>query len=358
VTNVGGPPELETGRGKSGVMTDPTETALLARAAAGDGIAFAELAGPHRRAVFRHCYRMLGSGADAEDATQEALERAWRKLATFEGSGSFDAWLQRIATNICLDGLRARRTRIGPAEYGPPATAGAALSEPDRELAWVEPVRDSDLYGAADPQDAAVRSEEIGLAFVAALQRLAPRQRAALLLHDVLAFTHEEVAEVLGTSTTAVNSLLSRARETVRAHASAPVPSISDPRVQQLLERYVRAWRLADIDGLVLLIAEDVRFSMPPLTAWFQGREAVAAFLEEAVFGPARPHGIPLEAGTCNGQPAFATYEPDPEGRLVVSGLQVLQLADTGGQPLITALVSYRDAGLAVRCGMPAMQAM
>jgi RNA polymerase sigma-70 factor (ECF subfamily) len=120
----------------------------------------------------------------------------------------------------------------------------------------------------------------------------------------------------------------------------------------------VRAWRLADIDGLVLLIAEDVRFSMPPLTAWFQGREAVAAFLEEAVFGPARPHGIHLVAGTCNGQPAFATYEPDPEGRLVVSGLQVLQLADTGGQPLITALVSYRDAGLAVRCGMPAMQAM
>jgi RNA polymerase sigma-70 factor (ECF subfamily) len=336
-------------------MADPTETALLARAVTGDGAAFAALATPHQRAVFRHCYRMLGSGADAEDATQDTLERAWRKLATYDGSGPFGAWLQRIATNICLDGLRARRSRIGPADYGPPTAVGVALSEPDRELTWVEPVRDADLYWAADPQDEAVRNEEISLAFVAALQRLAPRQRAALLLHDVLAFTHEEVAEVLGTSTTAVNSLLSRARETVRANAGLPQPSITDPRVQQLLERYLRAWRLADIDGIVSLVAEDVSFSMPPLTAWFQGREAVAAFIEEAIFGPARPHGIHLEAGTCNGQLAFATYEPDAEGRLVVNGLQVLRLADISGQPLITALVSYRDPVLAIRCGMPAV---
>jgi RNA polymerase sigma-70 factor, ECF subfamily len=335
-------------------MPDPTEPALLARAAAGDGAAFAALAGPHRRAVFRHCYRMLGSGADAEDATQETLERAWRKLVTYDGSGPFAAWLQRIATNICLDGLRARRVRIGPAGYGPPAAHGAVLGGPDPELAWVEPVRDGDLYGTADPQDEVIRNEEIGLAFVAALQRLAPRQRAALLLHDVLAFTHEEVAEVLGTSTTAVNSLLSRARETVRAQAGAPQPSINDPRVQELLERYLRAWRLADIDGFVRLVAEDVRFSMPPLTAWFEGRAAVAAFVEEVIFGPARPYGVHLEAGTCNGQPAFATYEPDAEGRLVVSGLQVLQLADVNGRPLIAALVSYRDPQIAIRCGMPA----
>jgi RNA polymerase sigma-70 factor, ECF subfamily len=336
-------------------MVDPTETALAARAVAGDGAAFAALASPHRRAVFRHCYRMLGSGADAEDATQDTLERAWRKLATYDGSGAFAAWLQRIATNICLDGLRARRTRIGPAGYGPPTAPGTALAGPDPELTWVEPVRDFDLYGEADPQDEVVRNEEISLAFVAALQRLAPRQRAALLLHDVLAFTHDEVAEVLGTSTTAVNSLLSRARETVRANAGAPAPSISDPRVLQLLERYLRAWRLADIDGFVLLVTEDIRFSMPPLTAWFQGRAEVAAFLEEAIFAPARPYGIHLAAGTCNGQPAFATYEPDAEGRLAVSGLQVLQLADTDGQPMITALVSYRDPLIAIRCGMPAV---
>ena len=295
---------------------------------------------------------MLGSGADAEDATQDTLERAWRRLATYDGSGPFAAWLQRIATNICLDGLRARQSRIGPAEYGPPLAPGAALGAPDPELAWVEPVSDSDLRG--DPQEEVVRREEVSLAFVAALQRLAPRQRAALLLHDVLAFTHAETAEVLGVSTTAVNSLLSRARESVRATADRPQPSLSEPRVRELLDRYVRAWQLADIDEFVRLVAEDIRFSMPPLAAWFEGRDAVAAFTENAIFAPARPHGIRLRAGSCNGQPAFADYEPDRQGRLAVSGLQILQLADVGGELLITALVSYRDPALAVRCGLPA----
>src|SRR5215469_12504761 len=336
-------------------MPGPTDSDLLARAAGGDDAAFAELVGPHQRSVFRHCYRMLGSGADAEDATQDTLERAWRRLVTYDGSGPFGAWLQRIATNICLDGLRAERTRIGPADYGPPLAPGATPGPPDPELVWVEPVSDAELHGPGDPQDEVIRREEISLAFVAALQRLAPRQRAALLLHDVLTFTHVEVGEVLGTSPAAVNSLLSRARETVRGNAGAPQPGISDPRVQQLLERYLRAWQLADIDGFVLLVTEDIQFSMPPLTAWFQGRDAVAAFLEEAVFAAARPHGIHLEAGFCNGQPAFAIYEPDAEGRLVVSGLQVLQLADSGGRPLIAALTSYRDPALAIRCGMPAV---
>jgi ketosteroid isomerase-like protein len=124
--------------------------------------------------------------------------------------------------------------------------------------------------------------------------------------------------------------------------------------VQQLLDRYVRTWQLADIDGLVRLIAEDVRFSMPPLTAWFQGREAVTAFIENAIFAAARPHGVFLRAGSCNGQPAFATYQPDDHGRLAVSGLQVLQVNDVDGQPLITAMVSYRDPSLAIRCGLPA----
>ena len=299
-------------------------------------------------------YRMLGSGADAEDATQDTLERAWRRLVTYDGSGPFGAWLQRIATNVCLDGLRAKRTRIGPAGYGPPMAAGGMPGPPDPELVWVEPVSDSDLRGTGDPQDEVVRREEISLAFVAALQRLAPRQRAALLLHDVLAFTHAEVGEVLGVSTSAVNSLLSRARESVRATAGKPQPDMSEPRIRQFLERYVRAWQLADIEEFMRLIAEDIRFSMPPLAAWFDGREAVGAFVENAVFAPARPYGIALRAGWCNGQPAFATYQPDGQGRLVVSGLQVLQLADSGGQPMITALVSYRDPALAIRCGLPA----
>ena len=334
-------------------MPDSPDIALLARAAAGDGAAFAELVEPLRGPVFRHCYRMLGSGADAEDATQDTLERAWLKLATYNGSGQFGAWLQRIATNICLDGLRARRTRIGLVGYGPPAAPGTVPGPPDPELAWVEPVSDSDLHVSQDPQDEVVRREQISLAFVAALQLLAPRQRAALLLHDVLGFTHAEVAEVLQVSTIAVNSLLSRARETVRAQAGLRQPDITEPRVQRLLEDYVRAWQLADIDGFVRLVAEDVRFIMPPLTAWFDGREAVAAFVANAIFAPARPHGVHLRAGSCNGQPAFATYEPDGENRLVVNGLQVLQLSEVDGRPLITTLVSYRDPALAVRCGLP-----
>jgi RNA polymerase sigma-70 factor (ECF subfamily) len=335
-------------------VTGHIDPDLLARAAAGDDTAFAGLVEPHQRAVFRHCYRMLGSGADAEDATQDTLERAWRRLVTYDGSGPFGAWLQRIATNICLDELRAKRTRIGPASYGPPLAPGTMPGPRDPELAWVEPVSDADLSGPADPQDEVVRREEISLAFVAALQRLPPRQRAALLLHDVLAFTHAETGEVLGVGTTAVNSLLSRARESVRATTGRPQPGRGEPRVRQLLDRYVRAWQLADIDGFVQLIADDIRFSMPPLTAWFDGREAVAAFIENAVFAPARPHGIRLRAGWCNGQPAFATYEPDDQGRLAASGLQILQLASVNGQLLITALVSYRDPAVAIRCGLPA----
>src|SRR5262249_22548869 len=130
--------------------------------------------------------------------------------------------------------------------------------------------------------------------------------------------------------------------------------SVTDPRVQQLLMRYVRAWQLADIDGFVQLVAEDIRFSMPPLSAWFDGREAVAQFIENAIFGPARPHGVTLRPGWCNGQPAFATYEPDETGRLAASGLQLLAIGDVNGDQLITALVSYRDPAIAVRCGLPA----
>ncbi|HEX3715475.1 MAG TPA: RNA polymerase subunit sigma-70 [Trebonia sp.] len=334
-------------------MPDSPDTALLGRAAAGDGAAFAELVAPLRGPVFRHCYRMLGSGLDAEDATQDTLERAWRRLVTYDGSGPFGAWLQRIATNICLDSLRTRRTRIGLAGYGPPAAPGTAVGPPDPDLAWVEPVSDADLRVSPDPQDEVVRREEISLAFVAALQLLAPRQRAALLLHDVLGFTHAEVAEVLQVSTSAVNSLLSRGRETVRTSAGPRPPDITEPRVQRLLAEYVRAWQLADVDAFVRLVAEDVRFIMPPLTEWFDGREAVAAFVANAIFAPARPDGIRLLAGFCNGQPAFATYAPAADGQLVISGLQVLQLGEVDGQPLITALVSYRDPALAIRCGLP-----
>src|SRR5258708_5887746 len=227
--------------GRAGVRPEPPDPGWRARAVAGGDAAAAAPVGPHQRAVCRHCYRMLGSGADAEDATQDTLERAWRKLATYDGSGPFGAWLQRIATNVCLDGLRARRNRIGPADYGPPLAPGAMPGSPDPELTWVEPVSDSDLHGTGDPQDVVVRREEISLAFVAALQRLAPRQRAALLLHDVLAFTHAEVGEVLAVGTTAVDTALSRARESVRVTVGRPHPDLGHPRVHHLLYPYAPA---------------------------------------------------------------------------------------------------------------------
>ena len=336
------------------MLGSPGEAELLSQAVAGDQTAFAMLVEPHQRAMFRHCYRMLGSGTDAEDATQDALVRAWRGLPGFDGAGAFGGWLHRIATNVCLDRLRGQQRRLDPVAEVPPAGPDAALVSGGPGRLFVEPVSDLELAGLADPQQQVVRREEISLAFVAALQRLAPRQRAALLLHDVLGFAHAEVAQVLQVSPGAVNSLLSRARQTVRSKPWAPPADPASPAVRELLDRYLRAWQLADITGFVQVVADDVRLSMPPLLTWFDGRDAVAAFVEAEIFARARPHGVPMRAGWCNGQPAFATYEPDGQGRLTASGLQILELDGRGGRPRVTAIVSFRDPTLAARCGLPA----
>ncbi|HET6208967.1 MAG TPA: RNA polymerase subunit sigma-70 [Jatrophihabitans sp.] len=331
-----------------------TEAELVARAVAGQQDAFDELVAGYRRPVFRHCYRMLGSGSDAEDATQDTLERAWRGLAGYDGSGPFGGWLHRIATNVCLDTRRAAARRpvlVSVDRLSVDRLSVDRLGEPE---AWVEPVRDEALFGPGDPLDAVLRNEEISLAFVAALQLLAPRQRAALLLHDVLGFSHGEVAEVLEISPGAVNSLLSRARETVRRDAGDRQPASTDPLVQDLLRRYLRAWRLADIDGLLGVVTDDVALSMPPALDRFDGSAAVAAFVEAVIFGPSRPAGVAVWPGSCNGQPAVANYWPDASGSLVVAGVQILQLAMVDGSPLVAEIVSYRDPDLAVRCGFPA----
>src|ERR1700735_3183060 len=279
-------------------MTAPADPGdLLARAVAGDDTAFAGLVRRYERPVFRHCYRMLGSGPDAEDAVQDTLERAWRRLPTYDGSGPLGAWLHKIATNVCLDTLRSSRARRSPSGYGPPVAAGSVPGPPDVEATWVEPVSDADLGGGADPQEAGVRRGQGSPPFVAAPQRLGPRQRAPLLLHEVLASSHRETADVLAVSLPAVNSLLSRARDTVRSSSGAPVPDVTSPPVRELLDRCVRAWQLADIDGFVQLVTEDVRFSMPPMSAWFDGRDATAQFIDRAILPPARHHGLTLRAG-------------------------------------------------------------
>jgi RNA polymerase sigma-70 factor, ECF subfamily len=336
-------------------MVNPSANAgdRLSRAILGDEAAFAEVVAPHERALFRHCYRMLGSGVDAEEALQDTLVRAWRRLATFEASGALGGWLYRIATNVCLDELRSKRARIDPISLGPASPFGTAPTGPDPELTWVEPVADASLVSTDDPQAEVLRREDISLAFVTALQRLAPRQRACLLLHDVLGFSQAEVADALEIAPGSVNSLLFRARQAARPRGEETSVEVSDPRVQELLDRYLEAWHLADIDAFVALVADDVRLSMPPLSEWFQGVVAVAQFVEDVIFSAARPHGVALWAGGCNGQPAFAVYQPGPDGTLVVTGLQVLAIGVARGRPLVTDIVSYRDPDLARRCGLP-----
>jgi RNA polymerase sigma-70 factor (ECF subfamily) len=324
---------------------------LLDRALGGDDSAFPDLVAPFQRSLFRHCYRMLGSGPDAEEAVQDAMLRAWRRLDTFGRDGSFGGWLYRIATNVCLDALRSRKARVGPADIGPPSAPGTWPGPPDLELVWVEPV--GDVPAGEDPADEVMDREDISLAFVAALQRLEPRQRACLLLLDVLGFTQDEVSEALGITPGAVNSLVYRARRATRPRSDAPLVAPHDPRLRELLERYVRAFRLADIDAFVAVVADDVRLSMPPMTEWFSGSSSVAAFVEQAIFAAARPYGVTLVSGWCNDQPAFATYEPGPDGSLQVSGLQLLEVREFDGEARITDIASYRDPDLAVRCGLP-----
>ena len=323
---------------------------LLSRAALGDAAAFSAVVAPYERSLFRHCYRMLGSGPDAEEALQDTLLRAWRRIATFEASGTLGGWLYRIATNVCLDALRSKRGRLDPVTLGPPSAPGTAPSAGDPDLIWVEPVADASLMSSGDPQSEVLRKEDISLAFIAALQYLPARQRAVLI---VLGFTQGEVAVALDISAASTNSLLYRARQAARPRGPENSLDVSDPRAQDLLERYLEAWHLADIDAFVALVAEDVRFSMPPLSEWFEGVEAVAGFVQQAIFSVARPYGVALRQGRCNGQAAFAVYQPGPDGSLVAGGLQIVTISEQNGKALVTEIVSYRSPELVVRCGLP-----
>lgn len=334
-------------------MADDDHDELLERALNGDSGAFADLSDRYRVPLFRHCYRMLASGQDAEEAVQDTLTRAWQRMDTIDDRGSFSSWLYRIATNICIDRLRGRERRIHPVSFGPPAVRGSMPDRPASDLPWIEPAGDVLLGLAEDPAHGALRRERVSLAFVAALHQLSARQRAALLLHDVLDFTHDEVADVLATSSSAVNSLLFRAREVVKAAALVTPPDPDDPTVRALLARYIRAWELADISEFLATVSDDVRFSMPPLPTWYEGSESVAAFVESAIFDLARPYGIPLMAGRANGQTAMGVYLAGSDGRLRIDGLQVLDI-DAAARS-IAAITSFRDPVLARRCGFPAV---
>jgi RNA polymerase sigma-70 factor (ECF subfamily) len=300
-------------------MPDPAT--LLAFAKGGDRDAFQQLAEPHRRELQLHCYRMLGSFHDAEDLVQETFLRAWRGLHRFEGRASFRSWLYRIATNACLKALSSRTSarRVLPETQGPPSVQ-MPEGGPATEVAWLEPYPDAALEGIADaapgPEARYEVREAVQLAFIAAIQHLPPRQRAVLLLHDVLGWSAAEAARLLDTSVASVNSTLQRARATLekRLPAGRPgVPPVPDDRQRALLDRYVRAWESADVDGFVALLREDAVLRMPPWREWYVGREAIGAFFAWAWrsggHGPFRL--VPIAA---NRQPAFAFYSRGRNG--------------------------------------------
>lgn len=267
-------------------MTGPEDDALLL-AARGDEGAFGDLVGPLRPQLHTHCYRMLGSVHDADDALQEALLRAWRGLAAFEGRSSLRSWLYRIATNVCLNMLQRLPKRVLPLDHGPAAGLADRSGQPLVESAWIEPYPDAALGvqdGQADPAPRYAQRESLELAFVAAIQHLPGNERAALLLREVLGFSAREVAELMETTVPAVNSALQRARRLVNERVpaesqQATLRALGDTRLRELVNGYITAFERADLDALVGMLTEDATWSMPPSPDFYQGRAAIAAFM-------------------------------------------------------------------------------
>ena len=283
----------------------------------------------HRRELTGYCYRMLGSAYDAEDAVQEALIRALRGAGGFEGRSSVRSWLYRIATNVCLDMLRSRKRRAIPVELGPARPpVEASLADVLPEGAWVSPIADDRVLPAeADPAEIAELRESVRLAFVAALQHLPPRQRASLILCDVLRWPAVEAADLLDTSVAAVNSALQRARASLAERDRPPsnLQSDLDAESSQLLERYVDAFERYDIDEFVRLLHEDAVQTMPPFAMWLRGATDIGAWMLGVGAGC---RGSRLLRTAASGAPAFAQYRPDPAGGHRPWGLHVLDVSD------------------------------
>jgi len=327
---------------------------LIGRARSGDGEAFGELIGPYRRELQVHCYRILGSAQDAEDAMQETLLAAWQGLDGFQGRASVRTWLYRVATSRCLNALRSARRR--PAVAWP--LPGVEPPAPSRlgEVPWLEPYPDLLLEGLADtapgPETRYEAREAISLAFVAALQLLPPRQRAVLILRDVLGFRASEVAGMLDTTEESVTSALKRARAaTARRHAPSatqePPPPPDSASEKELIARLTRAYETGDIDDVVALLTDDVLLAMPPVPLEYQGRELAAQFLAAVAFRPGRTYRlVPTRA---NGQLALGAYLQDPRtGIAQANSLLVLTLAGSR----ISVMTRFDDSMLP-RFGLP-----
>lgn len=298
-----------------------TEGDMLGAARAGDQAAFGRLAEPFRRPLHAHCYRMLSSVPDAEDAVQETLLRAWRNLSQFEGRSSLRSWLYSIATNICLRMIERRPGRVLPIDYGQPADPHDPFGEPLVESTWIEPYA-HDRLGLQDalagPEARYELRESIELSFIAALQHLPPRQRAVLILREVLGLSGGEVAEALETTPAAVYSALQRAHEIVDRRLpdrsqQATLRSLGDDRLREVVSRYVMAWERSDIDAIIAMLTEDAVLAMPPIPTWYRGHDGVAAALGRGPLnGELRWRMTPTYM---NGQLAFRASLWDPAGQ-------------------------------------------
>jgi RNA polymerase sigma-70 factor (ECF subfamily) len=328
---------------------------LLETAKPADRDAFQQLAEPYRRELQLHCYRMLGSYFEAEDLVQETFLRAWRARERFEGRTSFRNWLYRIATNACLNALasRPKSPRVLTDTSGSPADAFPEA--PATDIAWLEPYPDSMLDGIADampgPDARYEMRESVRLAFVAAIQQLPPRQRAVLLLRDVLGWSALETAQLLDVSVAAANSALQRARATLGRHY--PDEQLGeqlavDARQRALLDRYVHAWEDADLDGFVALLRDDALLTMPPYREWYRGRQAIRGFFAW-VWRTSSAGPFLLVPTAANGQRAYAQYDPSPNGQeWRAHALQVL----TQQEDALAELTVFRDTRLFAAFGL------
>ena len=330
---------------------DPTrasarEHELLEAARGGNDDAFRQLVQPHRRELHAHCYRMLGSVHDADDALQDALLRAWRGLAKFERRSSFRSWLYRITTNTCLDLISRRPERVLPIDHGPAADPGDDLGEPLIESVWVEPYADERLGledGYSSPEARYERRESVELAFIVALQHLPATQRAVLILRDVLGFSAREAAETLETTVASVNGALQRARKAAAERLpgqsqQVALRGLGDDGIAKLVRRYIDAWEQGDVDAILAMLAEDATFTMPPLPTWYRGHDAIALFLTRYALRD-RWRLVPARA---NGQLAFGCYAWDTEtGSHTALSLDVLTLEGTRATDVTSFVTPY-----------------
>ncbi|MBC8508063.1 MAG: sigma-70 family RNA polymerase sigma factor [Anaerolineales bacterium] len=332
-------------------MVPPQETTKLSAALAGDQHAFGQVVEPYRNELIAHCYRFTGSMQDAEDMVQETLLRAWRKRATYARRATFRAWLYKIATNACLDSLKKSSRRTLPSSKYPAANPDEPFAPPIHEPIWLEPIPDELLAEISTTPEARYSIQEsITLAFTIALQTLPPRQRAVLLLRDVLGWRSRETAETLDISLSAANSALFRARQTLEKTGSFQRYRKPRETVDSLLEQYIKAWENADIDGLVSLIKEDASFVMPPSPSWYSGRDAIATAINNMLFTGDAGGRWRLRMTRANAQPAFGFYQRDESsGEFRAFGIQVLTF---DGEEIAT-ISHFLLPGLFQRFGLP-----